>query len=133
MKKNFIWSLLAIMLAAVMSVGFIACDDDDDNSASVDSAIVGKWYSIRSWGFVGRDLRADGSYYGTECESGKTPEWYRWGSWSASNGTLTIVDEIDKEEGKEDYIDVYTYTISSDGKTLYLVDEDGDKNTWTRE
>lgn len=29
-KKNFFWSLLAIMMAATMSIGFTSCGDDDD-------------------------------------------------------------------------------------------------------
>ena len=31
MKKDFLWSLMAVMIAMTMSVSFVSCDDDDDN------------------------------------------------------------------------------------------------------
>ena len=31
MKKNYLWSLLTIMMAAVLSVGFTSCGGDDDD------------------------------------------------------------------------------------------------------
>ena len=34
MKKDFLWSLMAVMIAMTMSVGLVSCDNDDDNGIS---------------------------------------------------------------------------------------------------
>ena len=38
MKKNFIWSMLTVMMVAMLSVGFASCggDDDDDSPVVID-------------------------------------------------------------------------------------------------
>ena len=39
MKKDFLWSLMAIMIAMTTSVGFVSCNDDNDNGSNgVDNA-----------------------------------------------------------------------------------------------
>lgn len=48
MKKNFIWSVLAIMMVTMMTVSFASCSNDDNNdngSNSVTSHIVGNWFN----------------------------------------------------------------------------------------
>lgn len=39
-KKSILWSMLAIMVVAMLSVGFAACGSDDDDSGS---SVVGTW------------------------------------------------------------------------------------------
>ena len=34
MKKDFLWSLMAVMIAMTISVSFVSCDNDDDNGSS---------------------------------------------------------------------------------------------------
>ena len=34
MKKDFLWSLMAVMIAMTISVGFVSCNDDDDNGSN---------------------------------------------------------------------------------------------------
>ena len=43
MKKNgFFWSMLAILMVTMLSVGFVACGSDDDDSSNPNS-VVGTW------------------------------------------------------------------------------------------
>lgn len=41
-KKNYLWSLLTIMMFAVLSVGFVSCGDDDDDEITGGSELVDK-------------------------------------------------------------------------------------------
>lgn len=41
-KKNYLWSLLTIMMLAVLSVGFMSCGDDDDDEITGGSELVDK-------------------------------------------------------------------------------------------
>jgi hypothetical protein len=41
-KKNYLWSLLTIMMLAVLSVGFVSCGDDDDDEITGGSELVDK-------------------------------------------------------------------------------------------
>ena len=133
MKKNLLWSLLAVMMVAVMSFSFVSCGDDDDDdavAANIDSAIAGKWYKHSSGYTIGYDLRANGEYWYTEYENNETPEWFLDGRWTASNNTLTLYVNADEE--KDAKVKVYTYSLSEDGQTLYRADSNGDKVPWTR-
>ncbi len=40
MKKNYLWSLLAIMMATVLSVGFTSCGEDEESVVSVNPTSV---------------------------------------------------------------------------------------------
>lgn len=42
MNKKNLWSLLAIMMVSVLSLGFVACSDDDDDDA--DKNVKGTYY-----------------------------------------------------------------------------------------
>ncbi|MBR1687924.1 MAG: hypothetical protein IJ710_05235 [Prevotella sp.] len=47
-KKSILWSVLAIMMAALVSVGTTSCgSDDDDNGGGANNA-VGTWYGTSS-------------------------------------------------------------------------------------
>lgn len=43
MKKNFFWSMLTIMVVAMLSMTFVSCSDDDDEVVKESSSIVGTW------------------------------------------------------------------------------------------
>lgn len=45
MKTKNLWYLLAFVVAAVLSVNFVACskDDEEEGGGSVDTTLVGKW------------------------------------------------------------------------------------------
>ena len=52
MKKNFLWSMLAAVMVAMLSVSFASCSsDDDDNKGSENVAISAK-NMVGTWGLV---------------------------------------------------------------------------------
>lgn len=42
MKKKYLF-LLSTLLIAVLSIGFVSCDDDDDEGNDVQNVLVGTW------------------------------------------------------------------------------------------
>jgi hypothetical protein len=42
MKKNILWSIMALMAVAMLSLGFAACGDDDDKNVS----LIGRWETV---------------------------------------------------------------------------------------
>jgi uncharacterized lipoprotein YehR (DUF1307 family) len=62
MKKDFLWSLMAVMIAMTISVSFVSCDNDDDNGSSgVDNVsaltgIIDKESGLRLKSFSSREL-----------------------------------------------------------------------------
>ena len=42
-QKSILWSMLATIMVAMLSIGFAACDDEDD-----DDGIVGTWVAYES-------------------------------------------------------------------------------------
>ena len=74
MKKNLFWSMLAILMVTMLSVGLAACGDDDDNP------VVGTWSGQQSRHNLTLTFKSDGtgtfisryndSYSGMETSSG---------------------------------------------------------------
>lgn len=115
MKKKNLLHLLAIMMVAVLSVGFASCSSDDDES--VDSSIIGTWEDTNY---------IDGTWQWTFNSNGKgtckvidnTTYTFTF-DFSFDGSTLIIKGEEDGER----YTDTYSVSFSSDGKTM----------TWTEE
>lgn len=83
MKKTF-FSLLALLTAVVLSVGFASCgDDDDEEGGSVPSSgftLVGKTFSKSETNYsdIGeKEVNKETVYFKTET----TCIVHRWGSW----------------------------------------------------
>lgn len=127
--KKFYFSMFAMMMMALVCVGFTSCGSDDDDGVnggggSRDSAVIGTWYDTThgnftcAWRFDG-----NGMCYYYEWGNSKTNinlTDHPYGKWSTQNGILTI-----SEEGYDDgeyYIDVeeYKYVLLEGGKTLEL-------------
>ena len=43
-NRNFLWSVLAIMMAMTLSIGFASCGSDDDEKSSSSSGVSGLYY-----------------------------------------------------------------------------------------
>ena len=122
MKKN-LFRLMALMMVAMLTIGFTSCskDDDDDNSAS----IVGTWVDAQDyvWGTKTMILGSNGSYSSTTKDSYGTQ--YRNGTYSynPTQGTMVINVKAGAYNGayQQTYI-VQTLTA----KNLVLMDTDGD-------
>lgn len=116
--KKFQFSMFAIMIMALVCVGFASCGSDDDDNGGGSSELVGIWtqYHQRSATsyYIGIKLDADGKAAYTEWDAKRTPDWTYTGgaNWSVSGGVLTIT----APNGSVAYSSAYT--LSSDGKTI---------------
>lgn len=117
--KKLQFNVLAMVIMALVCVGFASCGSDDDNKTSgASSELVGIWTQYHregnsSW-YEGVKLDADGSFAYTEWQEGREPNWgYTGGAhWSASGGVITIVTP----DGSKTY--TASYKLSPDGKTI---------------
>lgn len=49
MKRTYLWSLLAFMMVAMLSVGFVSCSDDDDDGDEISVGnLPGMWVLTRT-------------------------------------------------------------------------------------
>lgn len=109
------------LVMAVMSVGLASCGDDDAPGSGSNSNLVGIWVAFHqessvSW-YNGLKLDKNGDAYYTEWDARDSPKWpNKTGTWSVENGILRIT-----EPDGSIFMDGY-YTLSDDGKTLYITD-----------
>lgn len=91
-KKSILWSLLAIMMVAVLSVGFAACGS---SSSDDDSGVVGTWEGAVSGGQLTLQVNAGGNgtwimieagSYGTETHSGS----FTYSMTDATSGIVVV-------------------------------------------
>ena len=119
MKKN-LFRLMALMMVAMLTIGFTSCskDDDDDNSAS----IVGTWVDD-SWGTKTMILGSNGSYSSTIKDSYRTH--YRNGTYSYNPTQGTMVVNVKASADNNAYQQTYiVQTLTA--KNLVLMYTDGD-------
>ena len=112
-KKNLLWSLLAIMMATTLCVGFASCSDDDDD---VNSSIIGTWEETNYF---------DGTWQWTFNSNGKgsckvTDNTTYTFSFSFSFDGTTL--KISGVEDGESYTDVYSVSFSDNGKTMTWIE-----------
>ena len=123
MKKYF-WSMLALAMVTMLSVGFVSCGDDDDDAdpVLVASGLVGSWQQvpegypheeIETWTF-----KSNGT--GTiTCQANED------GKWRTVHGTKKIKWSVEEDMltihwGEEDDYDIETTNYSIEDKTLYM-------------
>ena len=58
MAKKYFWSLLTLMMVAMLSVGFVSCGDDDDED---NASIVGTWVGYSNGEYVTYQYNSDGT------------------------------------------------------------------------
>lgn len=98
MKKNPLWSLLAILMVATLCMSLAACGDDDkDGEQSEKAMLIGTWRETGRTGYVERTFRKDGS------------------------GTTTVVTY-----GEETVTSKFTYVYDTKAGNLSWKDEDDD-------
>ncbi len=62
MKKNLFFSMIAILVALAMCVGFVSCGDDNkEDIQGTNSLLIGIWRNTGKTGYVERTFRKDGS------------------------------------------------------------------------
>ena len=119
MKKNQ-FRVFAMMIMALVCVGFASCGSDDDgkNKSNNTSDLVGIWAQYHQGGatawYYGIKLDANGEAAYTEWDIKESPNWnYTGGAkWSVKDNVLTIT----APNGSVAYSSFFT--LSSDGKTI---------------
>lgn len=107
------------LMAILLSVGFTACGDDDEDT-NVPSEIIGTWYADTN---ITVTFNSNGTGYVTETSDGKTETSNFTFTYDITTLVLTI-----NEDG-----DTYTYTnVIIKNTTLTLTDERGYTTSWTK-
>ncbi len=119
--KKFQFRVFAMMIMALVCVGFASCGSDDDdskNKSNNTSDLVGIWAqyhqgSATAW-YYGIKLDANGEAAYTEWDIKESPNWnYTGGAkWSVKDNVLTIT----APNGSVAYSSFFT--LSSDRKTI---------------
>lgn len=131
-QKSILWSLLAMMMVAVLSAGFVACSDDDDDDSSSGSGVVGTWSGSDDGDYLTLTFKKDGtgtwtsryydSYSGTETERGS----FSYEMEGKSKGIITVryYDSYYGYETEHIYFEI-------EGKKMYLYEDYyGDDLEW---
>ncbi len=128
-KKEFFWSLLTVMMVAMLSVGIVSCSKDDKNDESNPSSkVIGTWsgqdvefgsitMTFKSGGsgtYVGRYYD---SYSGYETERGV----FTYSMTDESSGIIIIKYN---DSYSEDETDILPFEI--EGRKMYIYDDDYD-------
>ena len=129
MNKKSLFTLMAMLMMALVSVGFASCgDDDNDDKKKEEVSLVGTWRHDFSSGYILLIFKSNGTGLMEEYDS--------------ASGGIEYSEEIsyyyDKE--KERYMIIekdgeytYTYPIQYYNETtLVLVNPDGKSETYTR-
>lgn len=135
MKKNLFWSLLAILMVAAVSAGFIACggdDEEEESSVEEGSSVVGTWVDAHEGLTLTFNAGGTGTWIIREGSNSYSGEATKTGSftYTAENKSRGIVALQYKSSHSSSYsssssgnsADVFFYTIEN--KTMYLY-EDG--------
>ena len=122
-QKSILWSMLAVMMVAMLSVGFAACGNDDDDESG--SSVVGTWsgrdgkdqltLTFNSSGSGTYVARYNDSYSGMETDTGS----FTYTMEGSSKG-LIIIKYKDSYYGSETAIIYFVI----EGKTMSLYEDD---------
>lgn len=121
-QKGILWSMLAIIMVAMLSIGFVACSSDDDDDSS--NGVVGTWSGQEGREYITLTFNSNGSgnwssryydsYSGMETEKGS----FTYKMDGQSKGVITI-KEYDSYSG---YDTEHMY-FEINGKKMYLYEK----------
>lgn len=129
-KRKRFFGLMAVLMLALVSVGFVSCGDDDDKEI-VDRGspfrepirLVGTWtYSTEDEAYSLSEtytLNADSTFtlvWQEDDKNGKESGTWRY----EGDGMLTLTTIVGEKPG------THTYRIGYNGNVLYLRESDGD-------
>lgn len=105
--------LLAIMMAAIMSVGFVSCSKDDDGKKGDEESIVGTWMETQESGTnLYLILLANG-----------------YGSWEVEQTKGSIVNDGEFTYTYKDNVITISYVGSKTVERLYVIGLTSDRLT----
>ena len=125
-KKN-LWRLMAILMVAMLSVGFVSCGDDDDEDGPSGSSLTGTWketyYQETEYKLT------DGNWVKTDEDEESYPEnEASMGIIFQSDGKMKTVSDL-KADGSYSHVEgEMKYKVQNDH--LYLYYEDDDVSDW---
>lgn len=109
--------MFAMMIMALVCVGFASCGSDDDESNIGNTALVGTWtQQYNKIGVIGIKLTADGKAYYNEWNKGKKPNFDN--VKSPANATVTATTLRITHPQAPNYYEEYSYVLSNDGKSV---------------
>ena len=112
-KKDFLWSLLAIVMAATLSVGLSSCkDDDDDPELSVSKTSI----SLQANGDGDKDITVTASHTDWNASVTDGSAWLRVNK----NGQLATVS-VDANTTTQTRTGKFTITATADAKLSYVI------------
>ena len=133
MKKNFLWSMLSFVMVAMLSVGFVSCGDDDDDTKTEEvtsASILGSWSytEIRSdTHYISETytFNEDGTYI-VLWEEGTSSETYSGEEsgtyvFDVANMTVTFTTLVGEKLGTHS-----PETVVLENNQLTLIERDGD-------
>lgn len=120
MKKNYFWSMLTFLVVATLSVCFVSCGGDDDESSISSVSIIGTWrivggdeWAQKKIGQI-RTFNADGT-----CEWGTSGTYT---NWKLSGNELLLT----RKDGRSE-----KYIVEFKNNQLCLTFPDGDATEYT--
>ena len=124
-RKSIIWGLITCVMVAIMSAGFSACNDDDDNGSS--GGVVGTWSGLEIGGrdYLTLTFKSSGSgtwTYRDHSSSGYETERgsFTYEMEGKSKGIISI-RAYDSYSHSGYYTDYMYFEI--EGKKMYLYDD----------
>lgn len=125
-KKEFFWSLLTVMMVAMLSVGIVSCSKDDKNDESNPSSkVIGTWsvrdgnesltLTFKSGGVGTSTYKYYSSYSGMETET----ETFTYEMEDESKGII-LMEYYDSYSGYQ--TDIVYFEIR--GNKMYIYEED---------
>ncbi len=112
MKKKLFWSMLTVMMTAVLSIGFIACGSDDDNNSgggtSNPNVVEGTWKGVIDEANMELIFKGNGQ-----------GEWIR---------------REQRSSGQREYRGVFSYNMESNtrGKATAIIEDGSYSGTQTK-
>lgn len=136
MKKKLFY-FATLLVVAICSMTLASCGDDDDDDGGKyggDKALVGTWViHVQEYGddyYEGYKFTSDGYISYFEWTKDESPNWnYNKSHFKAKDGVITVY----KPDGS--VYESRNYSISSDGKTLWIgwKDGHGEGETYTKQ
>ena len=111
-KKDFLWSLLAIVMAATLSVGLSSCSKDDDPELSVNKTSI----SLQANGDGDKDVTVSASHTDWNVSVTDGSAWLRVNK----NGQLATVS-VDANTTTQTRTGKFTITATADASLSYVI------------
>lgn len=124
--KSFISKLMLLFVVCLGSIALQSCSDDEDNTSTDNSKLVGTWICTYEDGYDTATFNSNGT--------GTMSEYSEWGedtwdiiyTYDAESGVLSI-REVEDPEDIDEFI-----VIRLTSNKLVIEDEDGDVWNYTR-